>query len=328
MKPLDRFDWNHPRVITARGYERLLHPRLRRRGPQRLASRTQRRRQDHARPEPRPCRPPARQHRALLHVSAALADLLKQESMPAVERRLRKLHRPLAPDPRRDWIPPVRRRGPRICCTPSSVGATKRRHHDHAPTSPTSSGGPSSRALPASWRSSTASPSTATPSTSTATPGARRSPSPSATPAPSRSPTPPSPRRRPHPRSADPRRRGQIPAAPRVNFLRAPRSHLRGPGWSSSRGFLRGPLQPSVSVLVDVGVLPAVGAPAILRLRLHHQLLKLDPGIPAKARHARPLHQPLALGQVLGEPAGRCFFSYLRLTTWKSRSAFRLSKAR
>jgi hypothetical protein len=63
-------------------------------------------------------------------------------------------------------------------------------------------------------------------------------------------------------------------------------------------GGARQQVQPPVSVLVDVGELAAVSAPAIIRLRLQHQLPKLDPRTPAKVRHARSLHQPLALGQI------------------------------
>jgi hypothetical protein len=87
FKPIDRFDWAHPRKIDRGLIERLAHPGLHRPRRKRAPARSIRRRQAML----------AKNlgHAALLAgktvrfttVAAALADLLQQESLPAFERR-------------------------------------------------------------------------------------------------------------------------------------------------------------------------------------------------------------------------------------------------
>ena len=73
------------------------------------SSAAERRRQEHARQAPRP-RALAKGHTVRFStLAAALADLLKHESIPAIERRLRRYTLPRPPDPRRARLPPLRR---------------------------------------------------------------------------------------------------------------------------------------------------------------------------------------------------------------------------
>lgn len=92
--PLDRFDWNHPRSIERDKYEHLLHLEFLERGENVLF-----------RGQSGVGKTMLAQNLALRAVEqghsvrfttlgAALADLLKQESLPAVERRLRRYTSP------------------------------------------------------------------------------------------------------------------------------------------------------------------------------------------------------------------------------------------
>lgn len=92
--PLDRFDWNHPRSIERDKYEHLLHLEFLQRGENVLF-----------RGQSGVGKTMLAQNLALRAVEqghsvrfttlgAALADLLKQESLPAVERRLRRYTSP------------------------------------------------------------------------------------------------------------------------------------------------------------------------------------------------------------------------------------------
>ena len=108
---LDRFDWNHPRAIDREPLRASArHPRLHRAWRKRTPARTERRRQDHARPEPRLRGPATRLFRPLhqpgrrSHRPAQTRILARARTAPA-PRYLSPAHL----DPRRAWLPALRR---------------------------------------------------------------------------------------------------------------------------------------------------------------------------------------------------------------------------
>lgn len=65
-------------------------------------------------------------------------------------------------------------------------------------------------------------------------------------------------------------------------------------------------VKPPIPVLVDVREAPAVGAEPVARVRLQHQLRELNSRVPAKARHAARICQPIPLGPFFVGLVGRC----------------------
>lgn len=92
--PLDRFDWNHPRSIERDKYEHLLHLEFLDRG-ENVLFRGQSGVGKTMLAQNLALRAVERGHSVrFTTLGAALADLLKQESLPAVERRLRRYTSP------------------------------------------------------------------------------------------------------------------------------------------------------------------------------------------------------------------------------------------